>query len=79
MLAGVGGQLGPGHAARAPVVHPEMSGGDWLVRIQDAVDELIAGQLAAQVAGQKHRRLAVPVDESDRHGLSTQTHGKSCV
>ena len=62
--------------ARAPVVHAERSGGDWLGRSQDEVDEMTGGQPVAPVAGQKQRRLAVKVDESGRQALSTHANGK---
>lgn len=63
-------------AAHAPVVHPEMSGGDLLGRIQGGVDETIAGPPVAQIAGQEHRRLAVQIDEPGWHALSAQANGK---
>ncbi len=54
-------------AAGASVIDLELSRRDLLHRIQDEVNHMLFGHPIAQIAGQKHRRLAVPIDETCSH------------
>ena len=50
----------------------------WLQRqlldgVQDEMDDVIGGQPLAQIAGQKHRRLAIDINKTCSHGLWNRT------
>jgi len=62
--------------AGATVIDLEVGDRDLLHRIQDEMNEMVAGHPLAQIAGQKHRRLAVQVEETCSHAdpIPTDSH-----
>ena len=55
-------------AAGATVIDLEVGQRDLLHRIQDEMNDMVLGHPLAQIAGQKHRRLPVQIDETCSHG-----------
>jgi hypothetical protein len=47
--------------------------GELLDGVQDEMDDVIGGQPVAQIAGQEHRRLAIHIHKTCRHGLWIRT------
>jgi hypothetical protein len=54
------------------MVDVKVAGGNLLHGIQQKMHEVFGGQPFAQITGQKHRRLAVKINEAGRHENQSQ-------
>ncbi len=55
------------------MIDVEVRQGDLLDGIENEVDDVVLGNPFTQVAGQKHRRVAVQINESCRHDSWNRT------
>ena len=60
-------------AARAAMVDVKVAQRDLLHGIQNEMDDVPDRQPVAQIARQEHRRVAVQIDETCRHGCWSRT------